>query len=42
MRFGQETTQTQIADRLGYSQMHISRLLSRTLAKLRTGLLTDP
>ncbi|MFD6994457.1 SigB/SigF/SigG family RNA polymerase sigma factor [Streptomyces sp. NPDC059943] len=41
MRFGQEMTQTQIATELGFSQMHISRLLTRTLAKLRTGLLTD-
>ncbi|MFG2174142.1 SigB/SigF/SigG family RNA polymerase sigma factor [Streptomyces niveus] len=41
MRFGQEMTQTQIADELGFSQMHISRLLSRTLAELRTGLLTE-
>ncbi|MFB8352879.1 RNA polymerase sigma factor SigF [Streptomyces niveus] len=41
MRFGQEMTQTQIATELGFSQMHISRLLARTLAKLRTGLLTD-
>ena len=41
MRFGQEMTQAQIGAELGYSQMHVSRLLSRTLAKLRTGMLTD-
>lgn len=31
MRFGREMTQTQIATELGFSQMHISRLLTRTL-----------
>ncbi|WP_374227316.1 RNA polymerase sigma factor SigF [Streptomyces sp. JJ66] len=41
MRFGQEMTQAQIGAELGLSQMHISRLLSRTLGKLRAGLLTD-
>ncbi|WP_442810218.1 RNA polymerase sigma factor SigF [Streptomyces sp. W16] len=40
MRFGQELTQAEIGRRLDLSQMHISRLLNRTLAKLRTGLLT--
>jgi RNA polymerase sigma-B factor len=38
MRFGQELTQAQIGRELNLSQMHISRLLNRTLAKLRTGL----
>ncbi|MEU3911365.1 SigB/SigF/SigG family RNA polymerase sigma factor [Streptomyces sp. NPDC029721] len=42
LRFGQELTQSEIGDRLGISQMHVSRLLTRTLATLRTGLLTDP
>ena len=41
MRFGQELTQAEIGAELGCSQMHVSRLLSRTLAKLRTGMLTD-
>ncbi|MDX3853061.1 RNA polymerase sigma factor SigF [Streptomyces sp. AK02-01A] len=41
LRFGQELTQAQIGERLGISQMHVSRLLSRTLAKLRTGMLTE-
>ncbi|MEV1066868.1 SigB/SigF/SigG family RNA polymerase sigma factor [Streptomyces sp. NPDC050263] len=39
MRFGQEMTQADIGRELCVSQMHISRLLSRTLAKLRRGLL---
>ncbi|MGV9883845.1 SigB/SigF/SigG family RNA polymerase sigma factor [Streptomyces sp. NPDC003006] len=41
MRFGQEMTQSEIGAALGISQMHVSRLLSRTLAELRTGLLTS-
>jgi RNA polymerase sigma-B factor len=39
LRFGEELTQSQIGERLGISQMHVSRLLSRTLARLRSGLL---
>ncbi|WP_043666185.1 RNA polymerase sigma factor SigF [Streptomyces xylophagus] len=39
MRFGQELTQAEIGRELNLSQMHISRLLNRTLKKLRTGLL---
>ncbi|MBM9624756.1 RNA polymerase sigma factor SigF (plasmid) [Streptomyces zhihengii] len=39
MRFGQEMTQAQIGTELGVSQMHVSRLLSRALAQLRTGML---
>jgi RNA polymerase sigma-B factor len=38
MRFFGSQTQTQIAERLGISQMHVSRLLARTLAQLREGL----
>ncbi|GGR87823.1 RNA polymerase sigma factor [Streptomyces aureoverticillatus] len=41
MRFGQEMTQAEIGVVLGISQMHVSRLLSRTLARLRTCLLTS-
>ncbi|GAA4984391.1 SigB/SigF/SigG family RNA polymerase sigma factor [Kitasatospora paranensis] len=41
MRFGAEMTQAQIGEELGLSQMHISRLLNRTLAQLRTALLSD-
>ncbi|MET9494849.1 SigB/SigF/SigG family RNA polymerase sigma factor [Streptomyces sp. NPDC006552] len=40
LRFVEERTQQQIADELGYSQMHVSRLISRVLGKLRAGLLT--
>ncbi|MET9667911.1 RNA polymerase sigma factor SigF [Streptomyces sp. NPDC006475] len=40
MRFGQELTQARIGEELGISQMHVSRLLARSLARLREGLLT--
>lgn len=36
MRFFGDKTQTQIADHLGISQMHVSRLLNRTLETLRS------
>jgi RNA polymerase sigma-B factor len=36
LRFGEDMTQAEIADALGISQMHVSRLLRQTLAKLRT------
>ncbi|GAA3398568.1 RNA polymerase sigma factor SigF [Streptomyces roseoviridis] len=39
-RFVDELTQAEIGERLGVSQMHVSRLLSRALASLRRGLLT--
>ncbi|MDX2593799.1 MULTISPECIES: RNA polymerase sigma factor SigF [Streptomyces] len=39
MRFVEELTQAQIGEHLGVSQMHVSRLLSRTLARLREGML---
>jgi len=35
LRFFGNLTQTQIADRVGISQMHVSRLLAQTLVKLR-------
>ncbi|KPI32810.1 RNA polymerase, sigma 28 subunit, Sig B/F/G subfamily [Actinobacteria bacterium OV320] len=41
MRFVEELTQAQIGEHLGVSQMHVSRLLSRTLARLRDGMLTS-
>jgi RNA polymerase sigma-B factor len=39
MRFYQGMTQSQIATELGISQMHVSRLLSRTLGQLRESLI---
>ncbi|MGV9703321.1 RNA polymerase sigma factor SigF [Streptomyces sp. NPDC003483] len=42
MRFVDELTQAQIGEHLGVSQMHVSRLLNRTLTKLREGMLTTP
>ncbi|WP_404950883.1 RNA polymerase sigma factor SigF [Streptomyces sp. ARC12] len=41
MRFGQEMTQAQIGERLGLSQMHVSRLLNRLLTQLRKRMLTE-
>ncbi len=41
LRFYGNLTQSQIAARLGISQMHVSRLLARTLARLREELLTE-
>ena len=41
LRFGREMTQAEIGVELGVSQMHVSRLLARTLARLRTGMLAD-
>jgi RNA polymerase sigma-B factor len=34
-------TQTEIGNRIGISQMHVSRLLTRTLASLRRTLVAD-
>lgn len=38
LRFFKAMTQSEIAQRLGISQMHVSRLLNRTLAQLRDSL----
>ena len=35
LRFVEDMTQSQIADRIGHSQMHVSRILRRTLEKIR-------
>jgi RNA polymerase sigma-B factor len=35
LRFSESLTQTQIAERVGISQMHVSRLLAKSLARLR-------
>ena len=36
LRFEDDLTQSEIADRIGVSQMHVSRLIRRALARLRT------
>jgi RNA polymerase sigma-B factor len=41
MRFYGNLTQTEIGERLGISQMHVSRLLARALGHLKSRLL-DP
>lgn len=41
LRFVGNLTQSEIGEELGISQMHVSRLLSRTLTRLRRGLLTE-
>jgi RNA polymerase sigma-B factor len=41
MRFGENLTQSQIAQRIGLSQMHVSRLLAASLAKMRQALDTS-
>ena len=38
MRFYENMTQSQIAERVGVSQMHVSRLLAKSLAQMRTEL----
>jgi RNA polymerase sigma-B factor len=38
LRFFHNRTQSEIAEEVGLSQMHVSRLLARTLARLRAGL----
>ncbi len=41
LRFVANMTQSEIGEELGISQMHVSRLLARTLGKLRKGLLVE-
>jgi RNA polymerase sigma-B factor len=41
MRFAQDMTQTQIAAAIGISQMHVSRLLVKSLAQLHEALITE-
>ena len=36
LRFVEDMTQSQIAERIGVSQMQVSRLIRRALARLRT------
>ncbi|MFD6419617.1 RNA polymerase sigma factor SigF [Streptomyces sp. NPDC060194] len=41
LRFTANLTQSEIGEELGISQMHVSRLLSRTLVRLRRGLTVE-
>ncbi|NLU67808.1 RNA polymerase sigma factor SigF [Streptomyces sp. HNM0574] len=41
LRFFANMTQSQIGEEVGISQMHVSRLPTRTLAQLREGLITE-
>lgn len=41
LRFFKNMTQSQIAEEIGVSQMHVSRLLTRTLEQLRATLESD-
>lgn len=41
MRFVEEATQAEIGERLGCSQMHVSRLIKRIIARLRQGMLGE-
>lgn len=41
LRFFEDRSQSQIAEELGISQMHVSRLLARTLATLREGMTAE-
>ncbi|MEV2200559.1 RNA polymerase sigma factor SigF [Streptomyces fradiae] len=41
MRFGEELTQAEIGERLGVSQMHVSRLLARMTKRMREGMLRE-
>ncbi|MFC7658770.1 sigma-70 family RNA polymerase sigma factor [Pseudonocardia benzenivorans] len=41
LRFFRDMTQTQIAEEIGISQMHVSRLLARSLTTLRAGLAAE-
>ncbi|GAA2425610.1 SigB/SigF/SigG family RNA polymerase sigma factor [Streptomyces coeruleofuscus] len=41
MRFVEEATQAEIGERLGCSQMHVSRLIKRIIMRLREGMLGE-
>lgn len=41
LRFFEDRSQSEIAEEIGISQMHVSRLLARTLATLREGMSAD-
>ena len=38
LRFGEDLTQAEIGERIGVSQMQVSRLIRQALARLRSGL----
>jgi len=42
LRFVDELPQRQIADKMGISQMHVSRLITRALTTLRRHMTADP
>jgi len=42
LRFGQDLTQAEIGERIGVSQMQVSRLIRQALARLREGLGEEP
>ncbi|KOV71350.1 MULTISPECIES: SigB/SigF/SigG family RNA polymerase sigma factor [unclassified Streptomyces] len=42
MRFFEDMTQSRIADRLGISQMHVSRLISHSCARVRNEVMEQP
>ena len=41
LRFAEDLTQSKIAEQVGYSQMHVSRILRRALGKLRDAAATE-
>jgi RNA polymerase sigma-B factor len=42
LRFGEDLSQAQIAERTGLSQVHVSRTLRQALLRLQTELVTTP
>ena len=42
LRFFEGLTQSQIAQQVGISQMHVSRLIRRSLEKMRQEIVTEP
>ena len=42
MRFSEDLTQSEIAERIGVSQMHVSRLIRRSLARLEEAAEREP